>query len=87
MTIVEIMKDKERLYNRVPFRRKNQSYFSFLIRWNENYGFEKISSNGEVRHYNFIPEDLLADDWEWVEDYNYAEPVKPEEAPTIIGKE
>ena len=69
MTIVEIMKDKKRLYNGVPFRRKNRGHLSFLIRWNEDYGFEKISPNGEVQHYDFIPDNLLADDWEWVEEW------------------
>ena len=135
MTLTEIMKDKERLYNQTPFRRKGRS---FCVRWVERYGFEKTTSckkydseDDEVYKYNFIPEDFLADDWEWVEEwyegdlkkkypngvlcwtwnedednacmniitdykfgrfltfakvpYLFAKPVKPEEAPAIIG--
>ena len=138
MKIEEIMKDKERLYNQTLFRRKGKS---FCIRWIEGYGFEKITSckkydseDDEVYRYNFIPEDFLVDDWEWVnewyevnfkkkypngvlcrawnentsvyivviKDYDklderfvdttgrawkYAEPIKSEEAPAIIGEE
>ncbi len=70
MTLTEIMKDKERLYNGKPFRRKGRS---FCIKWDEQYGFVRINSckecDDELHRYSFIPEDFLADDWEWVEEW------------------
>ena len=73
MTLVEIMKNKEKLYSNTPFRRKGKSY---CIRWSEEYGFLRTTShkkydtnNDEICRYNFLPEDFLVDDWEWVEEW------------------
>ncbi len=68
MKLTDIITEKERIIKGDWFKRK---YKPYCIRWNNDRSiFEKktveCDAEKEVSVYNFEPDDLIADDWEWV---------------------
>ena len=67
MTLAEIMRDREELFDGKWFKRKTKPY---AVRWNHLKDRFEYKLGKEIKEFcfQFDLDDFLADDWEWLKE-------------------